>query len=138
MRKSPLEEGLRWLEQADEDLKWAKLLAREGGYHIACFLSQQVAEKAIKAFLYAQGEELVVGHSVDALLTRACGYEPRFGEKCSSWSALDGYYIPTRYPNGLPDSIPARVFNARLAQDAVELAGEAVRFVADLLKASDA
>lgn len=134
MRKSPLEEGLRWLEQAYEDLKWTKLLAREGGYHIACFLSQQVVEKAIKAFLYAQGEELVVGHSVDALLARAGRYDPQFEEKRSLWSSLDGYYIPTRYPNSLPDSIPARVFNARLAQDAVGLAEEAVRFVDDLLK----
>ncbi len=37
-------------------------------------------------------------------------------------------------PTGLPDGIPARVFNARLAQDAVGLAEDAVRFVADLLK----
>lgn len=35
-----------------EDLKWAKDLAERGGYHIACFLSQQVGEKALKAFLY--------------------------------------------------------------------------------------
>ncbi|MGB9792777.1 MAG: HEPN domain-containing protein [Thermacetogeniaceae bacterium] len=137
MRRSPLEEGMRWLEQAGEDLKWAKLLAREGGYHIACFLAQQVAEKAIKAFLYAQGEELVVGHSVDALLARAAKYDQRFEEKRSSWSSLDGYYIPTRYPNGLPDSIPARVFNDRLAQDAVSLADEAVRFVGELLRPSE-
>jgi HEPN domain-containing protein len=134
MRRSPLEEGLRWLEQASEDLKWAKLLAREGGYHIACFLAQQVVEKAIKAFLYAQGEELVVGHSVDALLARAAKYDQRFEEKRSSWSSLDSYYIPARYPTGLPDSIPARVFNARLAQDAVSLAEEAVRFIGELLR----
>ncbi|NSW83110.1 MAG: HEPN domain-containing protein [Syntrophothermus sp.] len=133
MRRTPLEEGLRWLEQANEDLKWVQLLAREGGYHLACFLSQQVVEKALKAFLYAQGEELVVGHSVDSLLARASKYEPRFEEKRSFWSCLDGYYIATRYPNGLPDSIPARVFNARLAQDAVELAQDAVAFVAGLL-----
>ena len=47
MRDSPLDEGLRWLAQAEEDLKWAKHLADEGGWHIACFLSQQVAEKAL-------------------------------------------------------------------------------------------
>lgn len=136
MRRSPLEEGLRWLEQAGEDLKWAKLLAREGGYHIACFLAQQVVEKAVKAFLYAQGEELVVGHSVDTLLTRAAKYDRRFEEKRFSWSSLDGYYIPTRYPNGLPDSIPARVFNVKLAQDAVSLAEEAVCFISELIRPS--
>jgi len=38
MRGSPSEEGLRWLEQAREDLYWAGDLAERGGYHIACFL----------------------------------------------------------------------------------------------------
>ena len=50
MRKTPLEEGLRWLEQAEEDLKWAGRLAEQGGYHLACFHSQQVAELALKGF----------------------------------------------------------------------------------------
>lgn len=54
MRKKPLEEGQRWLRQAQEDLRWARHLAEQGAYHLACFLAQQVAEKALKAFLYAQ------------------------------------------------------------------------------------
>ena len=61
MRRSPLEEGRRWLEQAQEDLRWAEDLSRRGGYHIACFLAQQVGEKALKAFLYASGEEIGSG-----------------------------------------------------------------------------
>ena len=48
MRKSGLEEGQRWLSQAVEDLKWAQHLARQGGWHIACFLAQQVTEKHLK------------------------------------------------------------------------------------------
>jgi HEPN domain-containing protein len=47
MRDEPLEEGRRWLRQAQEDLRWARHLAQEGAYHLACFLSQQVAEKAV-------------------------------------------------------------------------------------------
>jgi HEPN domain-containing protein len=42
------------LEQAAEDLRWAKDLAERGGYHIACFLAQQVGEKALKGFLRAR------------------------------------------------------------------------------------
>ena len=34
MRKEAKEEGKRWLEQAIEDLKWAKDLAERGGYHM--------------------------------------------------------------------------------------------------------
>ena len=32
---------------------------------------------------------------------------------------LDQYYIPTRYPNGLPDGIPADVFTRAQAEGAV-------------------
>jgi HEPN domain-containing protein len=46
---------------------------------------------------------------------------------------LDGYYIPTRYPNGLPDGIPANVFTQDAAQDAVAMASEAVGWVRQLL-----
>lgn len=133
MRPSPRDEGQRWLEQAADDLKWTRLLAREGGYHLACFLSQQVAEKALKAFLYAQGEEIVLGHSVNALCSRAASYNSEFGEKRADWGILDGYYVPTRYPNGLPDSIPSRVYNEKAAQESVALAAEVVETVARLI-----
>jgi HEPN domain-containing protein len=129
MRKEPIEEGKRWLEQASEDLKWARELAKKGGYHIACFLAQQVGEKALKAFLYAKGEELVIGHSVERLCTEAAKFDERFTEKVKTWSILDGYYVTTRYPNSLPDSIPARVYTAQAARDAVNLAAEIVSFV---------
>jgi HEPN domain-containing protein len=120
---------MRWLEQASEDLKWAKDLAERGGYHIACFLAQQIGEKALKAFLYAQGEEIVIGHSVERLCHQAAGYDHEFKDMVSVWSILDGFYIPTRYPNGVPDSIPARVYTKYAASQAVALAEEIVEFV---------
>ncbi|RLA85570.1 MAG: DNA-binding protein [Deltaproteobacteria bacterium] len=129
MRRNPVEEGKRWLEQASEDLYWAKDLAERGGYHIACFLAQQVAEKALKAFLYAMGEEVVLGHSVERLCRDASEFDNSFSEKLGRWSILDGYYVPTRYPNSLPDSIPARVYTADAAREAVRLATEVVEFV---------
>ena len=71
------------------------------------------AEKALKAVLYARGEELVIGHSVRQLSQRAAGPgadesadaadeagEARFGRHVEKWAVLDSYYIPTRYPNG--------------------------------------
>jgi len=81
MRKSGMEQGKRWLEQAKEDLKWARMLAEKGGYHIACFLAQQVAEKAIKAFLYASGETIVLGHSVSILAQKATQYNEKIGKR---------------------------------------------------------
>jgi HEPN domain-containing protein len=129
MRKEPTEEGKRWLDQASEDLKWSRYLAKRGGYHIACFLAQQVGEKALKAFLYAKGEELVIGHSVERLCTTAAGFDKEFAEKVKTWSILDGYYVTTRYPNSLPDSIPARVYTSQAAIDATNIAAEIVDFV---------
>jgi len=130
MRRKPLEEGLRWLRQAQEDLHWAQHLAEQGAYHLACFLAQQVAEKAIKGFLYGQGEEIVLGHSVERLCASAAGYDPAFADNARRWSLLDGYYVPTRYPNSIPDGIPADVYTADAAQSAVSLANEAVAYVA--------
>jgi HEPN domain-containing protein len=129
MRKSPLEEGKRWLEQAEEDLKWATDLAERGGYHISCFLAQQVGEKALKAFLYASGEEIVIGHSVERLCASATAFDREFSVKVKHWSILDSYYVATRYPNGLPDGIPARVYTARAAQGAVKMADAIVGFI---------
>jgi HEPN domain-containing protein len=44
-----------------------------------------------------------------------------------------GYYIPTRYPNGLPDGIPADVYTQDAAMGVVALAEEAVAWVKQLL-----
>lgn len=129
MREEPRNEGKRWLQQARIDLKWCRHLYDEGAYYLVCFLAQQVAEKALKAFLYAQGEELVVGHSVRQLALRAAGYDPGFGPSLDRWAILDSYYIPTRYPNGLPDDIPAHVYNRETAADALRLADEVVQAV---------
>ncbi|MBT9169733.1 MAG: hypothetical protein DDT18_00068 [Actinobacteria bacterium] len=129
MRRSALEEGMRWLEQAEEDQRWAKDLAERGGYHLACFLAQQVGEKALKAFLYAQGEEIVLGHSIARLCQSASQWEGEFGKQVRRWSILDGFYVPTRYPNSLPDSIPARVYTQEAAAEAVRLSQEMVDFV---------
>ncbi len=129
MRRTALEEGMRWLEQAEEDQRWAKDLAERGGYHLACFLAQQVGEKALKAFLYAQGEEIVLGHSIARLGQSASQWDSEFGEQVRRWSILDGFYVPTRYPNSLPDSIPARVYTQEAAAEAVRLSEEMVDFV---------
>jgi len=110
-------------------LKWTKDLAERGGYHIACFLAQQVGEKALKAFLYAQGEEIVIGHSIERLCNLASKFDPEFSEKVKRWAILDGYYVPTRYPNSLPDSIPAKVYTKDAAMEAARMAEEIVELV---------
>jgi HEPN domain-containing protein len=48
-------------------------------------------------------------------------------------SVLDGFYIPTRYPNGLPGGIPAEAYPQETAESAVALATQVVGFVDTLI-----
>lgn len=109
MRLGPIEEGRRWLEQAREDLRRAEDLAGRGGYHVVCFLAKQVGEKALRVVPYAEGEELVLGHSIERLLREASRYDPDLPPRVRRWSILDGYYVSARYPNRLPEHPRARV-----------------------------
>lgn len=134
MKRDARREGLRWLEQAEADRQGAQLLFDGASYHLACFVAQQVAEKALKAFIYTQGEELVVGHSVEALCRWAAEFDADFERLREEAAPLDGYYIPTRYPNSLPDSIPARVYTRSVAGEVLRLADQTLRLVREKLR----
>ncbi|HWQ28107.1 MAG TPA: HEPN domain-containing protein [Dehalococcoidia bacterium] len=123
----PAEQAERWLAQAEDDLRWASHLKDAGAYNLACFLSQQVAEKAMSALLYRAGREVVLGHSVQDLCAQVAEVWPQVRrEQCERWSALDGYYLSTRYPDALPGGLPARAYDRHAAEDAVSAAVEAV------------
>jgi HEPN domain-containing protein len=134
MQRDARYEGQRWLEQAQADRAGAQLLFDGSSYHLACFIAQQVAEKALKAFLYAQGEEFVVGHSVEALCRWAAEFDPDFETLRQVVAPLDAYYVPTRYPNSLPDSIPARIYTQTVAEEVLRLADQVLILVQEKLK----
>jgi HEPN domain-containing protein len=47
----------------------------------------------------------------------------RQSQKDLEWTRhVDGFYIPTRYPNGLPAGIPADVYTKEAAEPAIKLA----------------
>jgi HEPN domain-containing protein len=110
MRRDPRGEALRWLAQAEEEFKDASTLAKAGRYYLVLYLCQQSAEKALKAFMYLREEEPVLTHSVATLSTLAASVDRDFASLKDA-KRLDEYYIPTRYPNGLPDGIPARHYD---------------------------
>jgi HEPN domain-containing protein len=110
-----------WLRQAQKDLEKARLDLEWGYHEWACFTAQQAAEKALKAlFQHLHGEAW--GHGTKALLENL-PYKDRslFLEDAK---LLDKLYIPTRYPNGLPDGIPHDYFTKPEAEKAI---GAAVR-----------
>ncbi len=122
-------EAKRWFNQALEDLQSAKILLDNKRYYLVCFLCQQIVEKALKSVIYFNKEDLVIGHSVKKLADWAGEFDEEFKKLGEKISVLDTYYITTRYPNGLPDGIPAEVFNEKMAQSAFELTEETIQTV---------
>jgi len=120
--RDPKAEGKRWLEQARLDLDAARTILEQRLWWIACFQAQQAAEKAVKAFLYSSGERLVLGHSVAELVKDASEKDARFAALRMQAAALDRFYIPTRYPNGLPGGIPAESYSEEDGKQAIEMA----------------
>jgi len=123
------QEADRWLSQAQHDLRAAVLNRRESFPEIACFLAQQAAEKALRAFLYAQGNQVIADHAVH-LLARACaGYDPAFVPLEEACRSLDQYYLPTRYPDSLPGGVPHEVYTDAQAREATRLAQQVVDLI---------
>lgn len=123
--KEPSREASRWLRQAEDDLKYAQLGLREGFYAQVCFQCQQTCEKAIKALRYGQGERVVYGHALVELAASL----PIMVEFRESLAVLDQYYIPARYPNGLPGGVPSEVYTRTQADSAVKVARQVVAAV---------
>ena len=110
MKKDPRGEAVRWLTQAEDEHNDAVLLMDNGRYYLSLYLCQQSAEKALKAFLFLRVEEPIFTHSIAVLLKMAGEIDPDF-KALKGTKRLDDYYIPTRYPNGLPGEIPSRYFD---------------------------
>jgi HEPN domain-containing protein len=126
-------EAKRWIGQAKEDLISAKILLDAKRYYLVCFLAQQIVEKALKSVIYFNKEDLVLGHSVRKLVVWASKFDKRFEDLTNKISILDSFYIPTRYPNGLPEGIPADIFNRDAAETAFKLAKSTVQIITNYL-----
>jgi HEPN domain-containing protein len=126
-------EGARWFRQAEQDLGDAQFTREGGRFNLACFLSQQAAEKAIKAYLYHRGAEDVWGHSLIDLCEDAKIFEMFFDTVKSEARQLDKYYYITRYPEFLPGGTPSEAFDRVDADRAIELSQVVVEFVRERL-----
>ncbi len=124
-------EARRWWRQARRDLESAEINARNARHEVVCFLGHQAAEKALKAFLYSQGESPVLGHALIELTARAAAYAASLAGLREAAKTLDAYYIPSRYPNGLTDDVaPLDFFEASDGERALVAAGSVLGSVA--------
>jgi HEPN domain-containing protein len=102
---------------ADDDLKFARVGFREGFYSQVCFLSQQAMEKSLKGYLVYKGKNYPKTHKLVDLyfLCREKFLEP-FKNKIK---LVDEFYIPTRYPDGIPGGLPNRISSETDAKEAL-------------------
>lgn len=130
----PMLEGKRWLDQAENDLAFARHSMEGQFYHQVCFIAQQCVEKALKAVLYAGGARSVIGHSVAGLLDRVTPDHPSLSSLRDQAAELDLYYIPSRYPNGLVEGTPHKAFTRTQAERAITAAETAVAAVKAIIE----
>ncbi|MEO1404469.1 MAG: HEPN domain-containing protein [Cyanobacteria bacterium J06635_1] len=115
-------EARRWYTQALDDLEAARALMSADKYAQTCFYAQQSAEKGLKAVWFLLDLD-PWGHSC-ARLIRNLPEEPKaeFDSLLELALGLDKLYLPTRYPDALPDLIPAEAFTKGEAGTAVQSA----------------
>ncbi|MEW6278216.1 MAG: HEPN domain-containing protein [Candidatus Eremiobacterota bacterium] len=126
-------ESRRWFAQAERDLEAARHNLGGTFYETACFLSQQAAEKALKAFLYGHGHGNVTGPSVLELGRRCQAIDADFAALAGRWPRLDRLYMPTRYPDALPGGSPFEAFAVDDAEGALRDAGAILDLVRERL-----
>jgi HEPN domain-containing protein len=123
-----------WLNQARQDLAQAELSAAHGHHEWACFAAHQAVEKALKGLHLSSGQQ-VWGHGLgrlfrdlpDAVQQRM---EAAVSDLVDRLRVLDAMYIPTRYPDSLPDGAPADHFGALQSREALIHAGSLVTAIA--------
>jgi len=123
VQNDAINRSLEWLDQAQADLAQASLSAEAGHHEWACFAFHQAVDKALKALHLQQGQQSW-GHG----LGRSCReLPPAVIEQLAAavtdledrLRVLDALYIPTRYPDSLPEGAPTDHFGRLQSSDAI-------------------
>lgn len=97
-----MSEGERWFQFAREDLAMAEFARRAGIFNQVCFHAQQCVEKVVKGILNEQGVTPPRTHRLSDLLPLLTPNP--FADIALNLQLLDRFYIPTRYPDALPEA----------------------------------
>jgi len=112
-----------WIRHSTNDLITAKHLFYD--FHpkqteISCFLSQQSAEKALKAYIVFKNEEPDRTHNLILLCQKCMSFDNSFSQISDNCAELLPFAVAVRYPNELsPDDYIAKraVNNAQKIYD---------------------
>jgi HEPN domain-containing protein len=129
-----LEEGLRWLDQAEADLKTAKDCLKDENYYASAFFSQQSAEKGLEGFLYSKGYRALITHSVTELLEESSKLRRVFEGFVNYGKELDRHYIGSRYPNFYPKGPAYKYYTEEIAERCLNYAELILREVRKFLR----
>ncbi len=120
-----------WLDKAKDDILWAKDSLADEHYSGVCFLTQQIMEKSLKAYLYFVKEELIRTHNLLRLLDRCRKHDSDFEKLRKNCGFTNDFYIDTRYPD--IEEI-TQLENEEMAREALTLAEEIKDFVERKIK----
>jgi len=126
-----------WLGFAREDLRVAEMALKEGIFNQVCFHAQQCVEKCLKALIEYRGRVPPRTHSIADLLT-ALDERDRRSVPAQELLRLDRFYIPTRYPDALPGSLPEGLPRQVDAEHALNMARRSWKAVSKILNVSGA
>ncbi|OGZ46947.1 MAG: hypothetical protein A3J54_01920 [Candidatus Ryanbacteria bacterium RIFCSPHIGHO2_02_FULL_45_13b] len=120
-----------WLKVAyDDELTCISFFAhRDVPPSAACFVSQQMAEKLLKALCVFFGEELRKVHDLKKLATILEKHVSSIFNLDEEFNVLNKYYTTTRYPGDFPEG-----FSWQDAEKAFEAATRIKDFVLDKIK----
>ncbi len=125
------------MAQSRYDLEAAEHVVAGGFHALGCFLCQQAGEKAVSGYLLARGADHVWGHALADLCEDAMQLDSSFDVIKSVAMLLDKYYLPTRYPTGLPGGVPHEVYDGVDSERALEIARDVIEFVSTKLSSLD-
>jgi HEPN domain-containing protein len=130
------EEANRWLLTAKDDLDTAIILKEKKKNAHACFHAQQAVEKAVKAVWYFYDED-PWGHSIFKLIQELEEVDADafslLNQFTNEAKKLDRLYIPTRYPNGLPDITPDMAYSEDDSHDSIETAKKIINQIETII-----
>lgn len=130
------QEAERWLKQAKYNLLVAENNLNAGFFSASCFMSEQAAQAALKAYLiFKTGRYVVWMHSIQKLAEKGVEFDDEFKKFIEYGRILDRYYIPTRYPDALaPPSVPYEVYTKEDASNALALSKEILNKVKNVVE----
>lgn len=92
---------LEWIEKAEADFRSAQRESRvrqHPNYDLICFLSQQCAEKYLKARLVEAGKTFAKIHDLEELLDSVLRIEPHLENLRPGLASLTDHAVVFRYP----------------------------------------